>query len=319
MEPTTRAGQPPLPQPDPQRDQQRGRREVAEARNAAEEEACFSHPAVPPDTVLAYGQLAEQIADFYLPPESARGGGSAPLVLFFHGGAWRAPYDRAHASPLASFLSGRGFAVASVEYRRGNGRTRAGRWPDTFDDLSAAADLLPALVREQEWSDCVDSGRVILCGHSAGGHAALWTAARHRLPRGSRWRRDAADPALAGVLALAPIADFATARTMRVCNDAVDQLLGEGPDIRARSPQLDPAALVPTGIPTTILHGATDIEVPPRVARTYVAAAGTVGQRVRLSLLPEAGHYPLIDPDTLAAHAVADELTLLAAGGGTSG
>jgi acetyl esterase/lipase len=297
---------------EPLRGRQQEHRELAESRNAAEEQACLSRTPVPPDTVLGYGELPDQVADFYLPPESAPG--PAPLVLLFHGGAWRAPYDRAHVSPMASFLSGRGFAVASVEYRRGSTGTRAGRWPDTFDDLAAAADLLPGLVREQDWGDCVDTRRTVLCGHSAGGHAALWAAARHRLPPGSRWRRDAAERDLAGVLALAPIADFATARTMRVCNDAVDQLLGDGPDIRVRSPQLDPAALVPTGTPTAILHGAADIDVPPRVSRSYAAAAATVGQRVRLSLLPETGHYPLIDPDTPAAHAVADELTFLTRG-----
>jgi len=275
---------------------------------AAEEASCFGHAPVPPQAVLAYGDLPEHLADVHLPPTGPAAGAAWPLVLLFHGGAWRARHDRAHLSPFAAMLAGRGFAVASVEYRRGDGRTRAGRWPDTFDDIAAAVDTLPGLVRAQPWGEAVDAGRLLLAGHSAGGHAALWAAARHRLPLGSRWRLSGSAPAPTGVVALAPIADFATARTMRVCGDAVDQLLGSGPDIRARSPQLDPAALLPTGVPTTIVHGGSDIDVPPRISRTFVQAAGSAGQRVRLTLVEGVGHFAVIDPAVPAAHIAADEL-----------
>ncbi|MYV69702.1 alpha/beta hydrolase, partial [Streptomyces sp. SID2131] len=108
------------------------------ARDAAEEASAFSHPAVAPDATAAYGDHPDQVVDFYAPRD---GRDRAPLVVALHGGAWRAPYDRAHLSPFADFLARRGFAVASVEYRRGGGLPRqggaapvAGRWPETFDD-----------------------------------------------------------------------------------------------------------------------------------------------------------------------------------------
>ncbi|WKX74306.1 S9 family peptidase [Streptomyces sp. XD-27] len=256
--------------------------------------------------------------------------GPAPLVVLFHGGAWRARYDRWHLSPLAAFLAGRGFAVASVEYRRGGeeraeaaadgapkGRQEAadsapdvpppaGRWPETFDDIAAAVDALPELVRTRI-PGRADPDRIVLCGHSAGGHAALWAAARHRLPTGSRWHLPSPPPVL-GVVALAPIADFRTARDLRVCSDAVDELLGGAQHMRARSPHADPAALLPTGIATTIVQGATDIDVPPQVAEAFAAAATRSGQPVRLTLLAQTGHFPLIDPAAPAADTVAAEL-----------
>ncbi|KIF69127.1 lipase, partial [Streptomyces sp. AcH 505] len=119
------------------------------ALDAAESESLFSHPAVLPDASAAYGEHPDQVIDFYAP----RGGQErVPLVVVLHGGAWRSPYDRAHLSPFADFLARRGFAVANVEYRRGSGLPHqdteapvAGRWPETFDDVAAALDALPAL------------------------------------------------------------------------------------------------------------------------------------------------------------------------------
>ncbi|WP_030252268.1 alpha/beta hydrolase, partial [Streptomyces sp. NRRL S-455] len=136
-------------------------------------------------------------------------------VVVLHGGAWRAPYDRRHVSPFAGFLARRGFAVASVEYRRGGEEPRrdgdgpaAGRWPDTFDDVAAARDALPELAARE--LPQADLRRTVVTGHSAGGQLALWAAARHVLPQGSPWRLPAPPP-LRGVVALAPIGDFVSA------------------------------------------------------------------------------------------------------------
>ncbi|MFG2579669.1 alpha/beta hydrolase [Streptomyces malaysiensis] len=251
----------------------------------------------------------------------------APLVLLFHGGAWRAPYDRRHVSPFAAFLAGRGLVVASVEYRRGavgadgdgylepSRPARAGRWPETLDDIAAAVDTVPGLARELGLGGpgdpgAVDPDRVVLTGHSAGGHAALWAAARHRLPSGTPWHLPSPSP-LRGVVALAPIADFATAHALDVCSGAVGELLGDGAELTARLALADPAALLPTAIPTTIVQGGTDIDVPPAVADAFAAAAAQAGQDVRL-VRTEGGHFPPIDPTTPVAHTVADEIARLA-------
>lgn len=229
----------------------------ATAGAAAEETSIFGHAPVEPVRTAAYGEHPDQVVDFYLPPPGTDGAARpAPLVLLFHGGAWRAPYDRRHVSPFAAFLAGRGLAVASVEYRRGGtDPARAGRWPETFDDIAAAVDTVPGLVRELGFPGA-DPDRVVLTGHSAGGHAVLWAAARHRLPSGTPWHLPSPSP-LRGVVALAPIADLATARALDVCSGAVDELLGErgGDDdeLTARLALADPAALLPTAIPPTEL------------------------------------------------------------------
>ncbi|MGW8789320.1 alpha/beta hydrolase [Streptomyces althioticus] len=285
--------------------------DVAAARAAAEEKSAFSHPPVDPDTTAAYGDDPDHVIDFWTP----RGGsGPAPVVVVLHGGAWRAPYDRRHVSPFAAFLAHRGFAVASVEYRRGaagadGGDPVAGRWPDTFDDVAAAIDALPALIREH--LPAGDPRRIVLTGHSAGGHLALWAAARHVLPAGSPWRTDAPAP-LRGVVALAPIADFEVADKLGVCGGATRELLGGDDHFAERRPHADPALLLPTGIATTLVQGGADIDVPPAVAESYADAAAKAGEVVGVTLLPDVGHFPLIDPAADACAVVAEEIAQLA-------
>lgn len=282
------------------------------ARDAAEEESAFSHPAVAPDVTLPYGDHPDQLVDFYAPHGGRMG---VPLVVVLHGGAWRAPYDRRHVTPFADFLARRGLAVANVEYRRGreipNQRGTgpvAGRWPDTFDDVAAVMDALPELAAKA--LPQVDPRRTVVTGHSAGGHLALWAAARHVLPPGSPWRLPA-PPALRGVVALAPIADFGTAVGLDVCGGAVRQLLG-AEAYEERAAHTDPAGLLPTGIATVVVQGRCDIVVPQAVGEAYVDAAALAGETVGLTLLEEVGHFPLIDPAADACAVVAEEIAQLA-------
>ncbi|MFE1443999.1 alpha/beta hydrolase [Streptomyces sp. NPDC058739] len=288
--------------------------DAAAERAAAEEESAFSHPPVDPDVTAAYGGHPDQVIDFYAPRDECPPG-TAPLVVVLHGGAWRAPYDRAHISPFADFLARRGFAVASVEYRRGpaepqaDGTPVAGRWPDTFDDIAAALDALPALAHEA--LPQADPRRTVITGHSAGGHLALWAAARHVLPADAPWRTGG-PAALRGVVALAPIADFTVAEKLDVCGNASLQLLGGEQRFTERLPYADPALLLPTGIATTLVQGRTDDVVPQAVAESYADAAAKAGEVVGLTLLEEVGHFPLIDPAADACAVVVEEIAQLA-------
>ncbi|WP_399139421.1 alpha/beta hydrolase [Streptomyces sp. NBUA17] len=290
---------------------------TAAARDAAEEKSAFSHPAVDPDGTAAYGELPDQVVDFYAPRGAGGPGGAAPVVVVLHGGSWRAPYDRRHISPFAGFLAQRGFAVASVEYRRGTrgpggedaGEPVAGRWPDTFDDVAAAVDALPELVRRH--LPGADVRRMVLTGHSAGGHLALWAASRHVLPADAPWRTDRPAP-LRGVVALAPIADFEVADKLGACGGAARQLLGSEGLFAERRPYADPALLLPTGIATTLVQGRADVDVPQAVADAYADAAAKAGEVVGVTLLEDVGHYPLIDPAADACAVVAEEIAQLA-------
>lgn len=217
----------------------------------------------------------------------------APLVVLLHGGYWR--YDRMHLTPFAAWLSRQGFEVLLPGFRRSGG---AGGYPETFDDVARIVDTLP-------------QGRpYVLAGHCSGGHLALWCAARGLLPPGSRWHTRTLPTS---VLALAPITDLTATRRDRLSNDAALQLLGGETHFAARLPEVDPLTLLrdasTTGVPTVLLHGAADEEVPLTQFRDYAA----VHRDLRTVVLPGTGHYTLIEPEAPGARAVADTLRDMAA------
>ncbi|MBO0652222.1 alpha/beta hydrolase [Streptomyces triculaminicus] len=226
-----------------------------------EEEALFGLPYVPPDETVAYGPHPSQVVDFYGPP------GAATRITLLHGGFWREAYDRRHLAPLAAALAGEGLRVALAEYRRVGG---GGGWPATFDDAARAVGTggtgrAPA--------------RHVVAGHSAGGHLALWLASG---PTAAQ---------LDGVVALAPVADLARARALRLSDGAVAGLVGPADEAQA-----DPMRLPPPAVPVTLLHGDDDREVPVAFSAAYAAYAPAVAFRP----LAGTGHYAPVTPGTPA-------------------
>ncbi|GIF69839.1 lipase [Asanoa ishikariensis] len=255
-------------------------------------------PAPPPDTVVRYGPHADHVADVRLPRA-----GSGPLVVVIHGGFWRDEYDRAHTGHLAAALADLGYAVAQLEYRR-TGPGAEGGWPATFEDVVAGVGALPALVAaaaRELGRPVPDEGPPILVGHSAGGHLALWYAAHAP-----------AEAVPDGVLALAPVADLAEAHRLDLDGGAVEALLGGGPEARAEAyAAADPLPSIPLRLPTVILHGTTDVQVPIALSRRFVAEAGAVDNEITLLELREVGHFELIDPRSAAWRKVTEALRSL--------
>jgi acetyl esterase/lipase len=240
----------------------------------------LTRAAPPPDLTLHYGEHADQVVDVRLPPRQA-----GPLVIFLHGGFWRAAYDRGHTGPLAAALAQGGHPVVQVEFRRVG--QDGGGWPGTFDDVAAAVEAVPRLLRDR-----VDTAGPILAGHSAGGQLALLHAER-----------------AAGVLALAPVADLGYAYELGLGEGAVADLLGGGP---AQAPDryaaVDPVRRGPLATPTVIVHGDHDDRVPIEVSRRY---ARTAGPACRLVELPGVEHFGVIDPLSPAWPAVLAALKAL--------
>ncbi|MGW4059880.1 alpha/beta hydrolase fold domain-containing protein [Amycolatopsis sp. NPDC004747] len=119
---------------------------------------------------IAYGPEPSQVGELYLP----EGDGRFPVVAVFHSGYWSAMWDRRQITDVVDDLVGRGDAVWNVEYRRVG--EPGGGWPGTFLDVAAAVDALDGM------DPALDTGRVVLLGHSAGGHLATWAAHRGVLP-----------------------------------------------------------------------------------------------------------------------------------------
>jgi acetyl esterase/lipase len=228
-----------------------------------------------PDETVRYGPEPDQVIDVRRPA----GGPVRGLVVFFHGGFWRAEYDRMHVRPLAVALARAGYVVATPEFRRTG--DPGGGWPGTIDDAVAAGEAVVGLVGADL--------RPVLAGHSAGGHLALLAAAAMA----------AAGHPPAGVLGLAPVSNLVDAYERDLDAGAVRALLGGGPDdVPDRYAAADPMARLPLGVPQVVIHGHNDAVVPLEMSRTYAAAADAAGDPMRLIEIADADHFDLIDPES---------------------
>ena len=114
-----------------------------------------------------------------------------------HGGGWDAATDRSDVDALVADLVGGGWPVLNTDYR-GNGD--GGGWTGTFTDLATAVDTAADAAAQH----ALPLERVCLVGHSAGGHLALWAAARRGLPAGAPGAGPRVVPAVAASMSGRP-------------------------------------------------------------------------------------------------------------------
>ncbi|WP_117208478.1 alpha/beta hydrolase [Allorhizocola rhizosphaerae] len=149
------------------------------------------------------------------------------------------------------------------------------------DPSSAVVDVRTAVERIR--------GPKVVVGHSAGGHLALWVAATLGLP----------------AVALAPVADLRLGEELDLDGGAVRDFLG-GP--AADRPDLDPVRMAPAPA-AVLIHGERDTIVPIGLSLAYTKAHPAA----RLVVVPDAGHFELIDPASNAWPVVIGELGRLLA------
>ncbi len=235
---------------------------------------------------ITYGPKAFQYGELYL----ARGEQSkAPVVVLVHGGFWRAAYGLSLMRGLARNLAQHGITAWNIEYRRvGNNN---GGWPSTMLDVALATDYVRTLASRY----AIDEGRIVTVGHSAGGHLALWLAARHRISTGELVAQDPMK--ITGVISLAGCADLEYVAQLGLGRDAAVELLGGEPQaVPERYATASPAALLPLGVPQVLVHGTRDNNVPFDVSQFYARKALEAGDDVTLIELPGADHFVVIDP-----------------------
>ncbi|NVM75713.1 acetyl esterase/lipase [Duganella sp. SG902] len=237
-----------------------------------------------PTRHVAYGVAPSQFAELFQPV----GAGPFPVAVIIHGGCWTREFGGiTQMRDMAGALARQGVAVWNVEYRRHD--EAGGGYPGMYHDVATAIDRLRALAGEHR----LDLSRIVLIGHSAGGHLAQWAGARARLPRASPLY--VADPLpVPVVISLGGLADLRNEQALikSSCGRDMAQLAGVAsaarPDIFSDT---SPAELLPAGVRTVLIHGEHDDISPPRVGHDYARRARAAGDAAEVVLLPGGSHY----------------------------
>ncbi|MBQ3806571.1 MAG: alpha/beta hydrolase fold domain-containing protein [Kiritimatiellae bacterium] len=211
------------------------------------------------------------LGDLYL-PESVTP--ETPVVLLIHGGGWSAS-DRYSISGIAEFMMrDLDCAVFNIEYRLASATNR---WPACGDDCIKAANWL--------FSDGFRSHagfsprKIFVCGGSAGGHLALWTALNLPMDK------------VAGAISISGIADMEPDRAAHP--GRYRWMAGEG------MPEANPIKVIKRGGPRLLLtHAVGDKVVPVESERNFVAAYRAAGN------IAEVFEYPCDIRGGLTGHCI---------------
>ncbi|MGE3806070.1 MAG: alpha/beta fold hydrolase [Gemmataceae bacterium] len=248
--------------------------------------SAFSAEDAPPlrDVVFATVDGHELRLDLYLPKDTK----NPPLVVFIHGGGWRAnSYKRC----LTPWLTEHGFAVASIGYRLSDKAI----FPAQIHDCKAGVRWLRAHAKEYGY----DATRIGVAGTSAGGHLALLlgtTAGDEKLEGSVGGNLDQSSRVQAIVDFYGPSDFVLRAKNQPSRGDApgspVRLLLGEPPSknlelAKSASPAYHVSKDDP---PLLILHGDKDGKVLLDQSERMVAEYRKAGLSVTLEVLPGAGH-----------------------------
>ena len=223
-------------------------------------------------------------------PDPVRHRPATPVVVI-HGGGWSAG-ERSEVVHTDAWLAAEGFAVFDVDYRLVPATAGMG----AVTDVRCVLAWLKDKAKTEGFDIAVD--RTILLGRSAGGHLALLTAytahasTRHAEPC------DTTGVNIAGVIALYPITDLASAhaapanRAAYPLDEKIRALAGGPPEGHEEAYQaLSPLAHVRRETPPTLLvHGARDQVVPFSQSRRLAESLAAHAVAHDLLVLPWAGH-----------------------------
>ncbi|MBN8203497.1 alpha/beta hydrolase family protein [Bacillus sp. NTK034] len=250
---------------------------------------------------IYYGEHESQFGVLRMPEVSH----SCPVIVLIHGGFWQARYNLEENNPIADDLAQRGYATWNIEYRRVG--EEGGGWAGTFNDVIDAVNHLSKIAESYP----TDLLRVIVIGHSAGGHLALWLGSRIiSTPNESPFNQLSVSIqkiiSLAGVTDLEKMWDIHEQKKMKSHTAAL--LEGSPGEVPKRYKLSSPAELLPMNVEQVLIHGELDRHVPVDLSKDYYKYAIEKGENVKLVILPDIDHFKIIEPTSSAWSSVLDSI-----------
>jgi acetyl esterase/lipase len=158
-----------------------------------------------------------------------------------------------------------------------------GGWPGTFDDVRSGYRYVSQIAQRYN----LDSSKVLVFGHSAGGQLALCLAGH--------------ETSVKRVISLAGVVDLQQAWELHLSDNAVVGFMGGEPgSVPDRYREANPMQLKISQATQWLIHGASDDTVPPFLSRNYTEQKKRRGENVHYLEISTAGHFDLIDPRSTA-------------------
>lgn len=224
-------------------------------------ESDAARAALPHRLDLAYGTHERERLDLF------PAGPKAPLHLFVHGGYWRAMDKHDFAFPAPGFVEA-GIAYGAIGY-------------PLAPEVTVAA-IADSIARALDWvfdhtaEFGVDPEKIVLSGHSAGGHLAAMTRADPAL-----------GPRLRGVLAISGLYDL---EPIRLCYLNADLHLD--PEGARRAGPIHRA--LPAGGPVVLAVGAEESDEYHRQQDVFAARLKSAGTAVGTLDLAGQDHFSIL-------------------------
>jgi acetyl esterase/lipase len=270
---------------------------VAQSESANEWTATLgSHYIVYPDQTYGFQNNIALKLDVW---ESKDNEKPLPTVIYLHGGGWFFG-DRTGALPQLLPYFARGWNVVNVEYRM-SGQSLA---PAAVEDSICALRWVYRNAKQFH----VDLDRIIVTGHSAGGHLSLMvglfdpsSGLDNGCPPDPRW----GDLPLrvAAVVNWYGISDVNDLLAGKDRKSYAVSWLGGQENIAAVAKRVSPLTYVRPGSPAIItIHGDSDDVVPYPQAVRLQQALSKAGVKNELVTIPGGKHGFFTDKDTVAAY-----------------
>jgi acetyl esterase/lipase len=246
---------------------------------------------VVPNTTYLTANNWEAKLDLYLPRNAA---GPSPTLIYIHGGGWVGGSKEASVLSLLPYME-MGWAIVNVEYRL----ARISLAPAAVEDCRCALRWVIRNAKEHN----LDPNRLVVTGHSAGGHLSLTTGmipASAGLERQCPGNEELKVAAIINWYGITDVGDLLDGPNMKTYAVAWLGSMIQRDEIAKR---VSPLSYVRPGLPPILtIHGDADPTVPYNHAVRLHQELQKAGVSTQLVTIPGGKHGGFSRPETLKIH-----------------
>lgn len=252
--------------------------------------AASQYRVLPNITYLTANNFEARV-DLYLPREAEK---PTPTLIYIHGGGWVGGSKEGAMLQVLPYME-LGWAVVNVQYRLG----KVSLAPAAVEDCRCALRWVYQHAKEYR----IDTSRLVVTGHSAGGHLSLTTAmlpASAGLDRQCPGTEDLRVAAIVNWYGITDVGDLLEGVNMKsYAVGWMGSMTNRGEIAR----RVSPIEYVRAGLPPTLtVHGDADPTVPYQHAVRLHSALERAGVPNQLVTVPGGKHGGFTRDETLRIH-----------------